>query len=58
MTNIAWEFPALKKVETIKQFNGDSENLDDFTTSVDAFIFSRDLPLKHGEWVRQDEEEG
>jgi hypothetical protein len=35
-----WEFPPLKKVETIKTFNGDSEKLDDFLTSVDAYIFA------------------
>jgi len=53
-----WEFPPLKKVETIKSFNGDADKLDDFTTSVDAYIFSRDLPLKQGGWVKQDDEEG
>jgi hypothetical protein len=52
-----WEFPPLKKVETIKTFNGDADKLDDFTTSVEAYIFSRDLPLKYGGWVTQNDEE-
>ena len=49
-----WEFPPLKKIETIRTFNGDGDELDDFTTSVDAFIYARDYPLKQGGWVRQE----
>jgi len=56
--NNPWEFPALKKVETIKEFNGNADSLDDFMTSVNAYIFFRDLPLKQGGWVQPDDEDG
>jgi hypothetical protein len=58
MYNPTWKFPPLDNVEAIKQFNGDPESLDDFTTSVDAFIFSRDLPLAQGGWVQPDGDGG
>jgi hypothetical protein len=53
-----WEFPVLKKIEDIKEFNGDPEKLEDFTTSVDAFLYSRDYPLARGGWVKPDGEGG
>jgi hypothetical protein len=54
-----WEFPtSFKKVETIKKFNGEADKLEDFATSVDAYIYVRDIPLKFAGWVRPDPEGG
>ena len=53
-----WEFPHLVGVETIKSFNGDADKLDDFAVSVEAYIYSRELPLRHGGWVKPDEDDG
>jgi len=53
-----WEFPQIKKIKSIKSFNGQPEKLDDFTTSVEAFLYSGDYPLRHSGYVKPDGEGG
>lgn len=51
-------FPPLKNVREVREFDGNSDNLSDFITSVEAVIAAYNLPVQQAGYVRGDVDEG
>ena len=51
-------FPPLKNVKEVREFDGSSETLSDFSISVDSIIAAYNLPVQYGGYVRGNMDDG
>jgi hypothetical protein len=51
-------FPPLKNVKEVREFDGSSEALSDFSISVDSIIAAYNLPVQQGGYVRGNMDDG
>lgn len=57
-TMVVGPFPPLNSVREIKEFDGTTEKLSDFLTSVEAHLAAYNIPLSKGGYVGGDVDEG